>query len=58
MSKAVKKRKVGRPAGSNKEPLNIYIHKERAAKLRELAVSDQRTVSVMVERALENTYGI
>jgi hypothetical protein len=44
--------------GSNKEPINIYIHKERAAKLRELAITDQRTVSVIVERALEQTYGI
>lgn len=53
-----KKRKIGRPIGSEKEPVNVYIHKERANKLRKLAVSEQKTISVIVENALTNTYGI
>ena len=53
-----KKKKVGRPIGSDKEPMNIYVHKERAGKLRELAIKEQKTISVVVENALEAQYGI
>jgi len=53
-----KKRKIGRPQGSEKEPVNVYMHTERAQKLRELAVKEQKTISVMVENALEESYGI
>lgn len=53
-----KKRKVGRPKGSDKEAVNIYIHKKRAASLRELAVTEQKTISIVVENALERSYGI
>lgn len=53
-----KKKEKGRPKGSEKEPMNVFIHKERAKKLRDLAKKDQRTISVMVENALESAYGI
>lgn len=53
-----KKLKVGRPKGSDKEPMNIYVHKERAAKLREFARDEQKTISIVVENALQAAYGI
>lgn len=53
-----KKRKVGRPKGSDKEAVNIYMHKGRATSLRELAANEQKTMSVVVENALEKQYGI
>jgi len=53
-----KKKGKGRPKGSEKEPLNIYIHKERAAKLRGFAKDEQKTISIVVENALEAQYGI
>lgn len=53
-----KKRKLGRPEGTKKEPVNIYIQKERAKKLRSLAAESQKTISIMVENALESSYGI
>lgn len=53
-----KKRKVGRPAGLEKEPMNIFIKKDRAAKLRDLAKTEQKTISIMVENALEAQYGL
>jgi excinuclease UvrABC nuclease subunit len=43
---------------SEKEPLNIYINKERAAKLRGFARDEQKTISIVVENALEAQYGI
>lgn len=53
-----KKKVKGRPKGSQKEALNIYIHKERAGKLRGLAKNEQKTISIVVENALEAQYGI
>lgn len=53
-----KKKKVGRPNGSEKEALNVYIHKGRAASLRALAKDEQKTISIMVENALEKAYSI
>lgn len=53
-----KKRKIGRPSGSEKEAVNVYIHKDRAANLRQLAKDEQKTISIMVENALEKTYAI
>ena len=52
------KTKVGRPLGSEKEPLNVYIKKERAQRLREFAIKEQKTISIVVENALEGQYGI
>lgn len=53
-----KKLKVGRPKGSEKEPMNIFINKDRAKNLRQLAKDQQRTISIVVENALEKTYQI
>jgi hypothetical protein len=53
-----KTKKIGRPAGSEKEPMNVFVNKERAKKLRDLAKKEQRTISIMVENALETAYGI
>jgi hypothetical protein len=53
-----KKQKVGRPKGSNKVPMNIFINVNRADRLRALAVEQQKTISIMVENALETSYGI
>lgn len=53
-----KKRSKGRPTGQKKEPMNIFITCDRAAKLRELAIEEQKTISIMVENALETQYGI
>lgn len=53
-----KKKKPGRPKGSEKEPMNIYIHKERATKLRIYAAAEQKTISTIIENALEKQYGI
>jgi hypothetical protein len=53
-----KKKIIGRPKGSEKEALNIYIHKERAAKLRGFAKEEQKTISIVVENALKAQYGI
>ncbi len=53
-----KKKKAGRPKGSDKEPVNIYMRKETAKRLRELAVSEQKTISIMVGNALLDQYGI
>lgn len=49
---------VGRPKGSEKEPMNIFVKKDRAKRLREFAVKEQKTISIVVENALEQTYGI
>lgn len=53
-----KKRGVGRPAGPLKEPLNLFIGVKRKQKLVELAKEQQRTISIVVENALESAYGI
>lgn len=53
-----KKKEKGRPLGPEKEPLNIYILKDRAKRLRNFAVKEQKTISIVVENALEQTYGI
>lgn len=58
MGTITKKRKAGRPRGSDKEPMNIYIKKERAQKLREFAVKEQKTISIVVENALHQSYGL
>lgn len=58
MGKTAKKRKVGRPTGSEKEPINIYVRKDRAQRLREFAVKEQKTISIVVENALEAQYGL
>lgn len=58
MGKTQKKRKPGRPKGSEKIPLNLYMTKDRAGKLKNLAVKEQKTVSIVVENALEAQYGI
>ena len=51
------KRSVGRPRGLEKEPVNVLMGCERAQRLREYAVKDQRTISNVVENALE-AFGI
>lgn len=53
-----KTNKIGRPAGSEKEPMNVFVTKDRAKKLRELAKKEQRTISILVENALNSAYGI
>jgi len=53
-----KKREKGRPNGPAKEPLNIYIRRDRAKKLRDFAIKEQKTISIVVENALEQTYGL
>lgn len=58
MGKIAKKRKPGRPLGAEKEPVNVYINKIRAQRLREFAVKEQKTISIVVENALERQYGI
>lgn len=52
-----KKKKIGRPKGSEKEPVNIYINKERAKNLRNSAKDQQKSISIVVENALCD-YGI
>lgn len=52
------KKKKGRPKGDKKEPVNIYMECGRAERLRDLAVTEQKTISIMVENSLEKTYGI
>lgn len=53
-----KKNKVGRPKGIKKVPLNLSISEIRAQKLAELAASQQKTKSILVENALRDQYGI
>lgn len=53
-----KKQKIGRPKGSEKEAMNIYINKTRAGKLRDYARDEQKTISIVIENALEKQYGI
>lgn len=53
-----KKQDFGRPKGPDKEPMNIFVRKDRAKKLRDLAKKEQKTISIMVENALEHQYGI
>lgn len=48
-----KKKKIGRPEGVKKEPVNIYMSKDRAARLRSAAKEQQKTISIVVENALE-----
>ncbi len=52
-----KKKEIGRPAGPEKEPVNVSILRTRAKKLREFAAKEQKTISIVVENALES-YGI
>lgn len=58
MAKKKNSVRVGRPTGTEKEPLNIYMKKDRAKRLREFAVKEQKTISIVVENALEHTYGL
>lgn len=58
MGKSVKKAKRGRPPGTDKEPMNIYVKKDRAQRLRDFAVKEQKTISIVVENALEQAYGL
>lgn len=53
-----KKKAKGRPKGSEKEPMNIFVRKDRAKRLREFAVKEQKTISIVVENALEAQYGL
>jgi hypothetical protein len=53
-----KKTKPGRPKGSKKEPMNIYISTDRAEKLRDYAREQQKTISILVENALQEQYGL
>jgi len=57
MAKKQKKSR-GRPKGAEKEAMNLYITKDRAERLREFAGTEQKAISIIVENALENTYGI
>lgn len=57
-AKSKKKQLVGRPSGPEKKPLNIYMRLERIDKLKTLAQKEQKTISIMVENALEKSYGI
>lgn len=52
------KTQTGRPKGEEKEPMNIFVRVGRAKKLRDLARKEQKTISIMVENALEKQYGI
>lgn len=52
-----KNKEIGRPAGPKKEPVNVSILRTRAKNLRQFAVKEQRTISTVVENALE-AYGI
>lgn len=36
----------------------LYIKKDRAQKLREFAVKEQKTISIVVENALHQSYGL
>lgn len=58
MQDMAKNKEIGRPAGPAKEPLNIYIKRDRAKRLREFAIEQQKTISILVENALEKAYGI
>ena len=49
-------KKIGRPPGEEKEPVNIYMSKERAKRLRKFAKEEQKTISIIVENALQTTY--
>ena len=53
-----KTKSIGRPKGEKKEPMNLSIGVKRARALRLLAVSSQKTISIMVENALEAQYKI
>lgn len=53
-----KTKKLGRPQGAKKKPMNVFIEVDRAQKLRVMAAKEQKTISIMVENALESTYGI
>lgn len=53
-----KKNKIGRPKGSEKKALNIYLQGVMIDKLKDLAIEEKRTISAMVENALETAYGI
>lgn len=53
-----KKKVLGRPKGLKKVPVNLSIWEKRAGKLRELSAKEQKTQSILVENALEATYGI
>ena len=53
-----KSKGVGRPKGPEKEPINVFINCDGAKKLRDLAKKEQKTISIMVENALQNEYSI
>lgn len=53
-----KKNKIGRPKGSHKKALNIYLKDVMIDELKDLAEKEKRTISAMVETALETSYGL
>lgn len=53
-----KKKLVGRPKGVPKSPVNIYMENGRIERLKRLAFQEQKTISIIVENALRETYEI
>jgi hypothetical protein len=53
-----KTKKVGRPKGLKKSPVNIYMEDKRIERLKKFAFKEQKTISIIVENALDIAYGI
>lgn len=45
--------KRGRPPGQEKKALNIYLPIGKITRLKEIAKTEQRNVSVIIERAID-----
>lgn len=48
--------KVGRPTGPKKRPLNVSLRTERINQVKEAAEVEGRTISEVVDRALDAKY--
>lgn len=48
-----KNKVFGRPKGPNKKAINVFLPIEKITKLKERAETDHRTISTVVELALE-----
>jgi hypothetical protein len=56
--KMAKKRKIGRPLGPKRKPVNLYFLEDKIEKYKEIAKKERRTLSATFEIAMEKQHGI
>jgi hypothetical protein len=50
-------KKAGRPKGTNKAKFGLYLDTTLMSDIEEIAISDERSINFMVEKALQQFIG-